>query len=56
MNFFVLLSTFRNFGFAEVTDTLKCKRKMAFPFAFLSFFRNFVRFRILSLSKGCLED
>ena len=36
-----MLSTFRNFGCAEVTGTLKCKRKMAFPFAFLSFFRNF---------------
>ena len=32
---------FRNFGFAEVTGTRKSKRKTSFPFAFLSFFRNF---------------
>jgi len=36
-----LLSTFRNFGFAEVTGTRKSKRKASFPFALHSFFRNF---------------
>ena len=30
------------------------KRKASFPFAFLSFFRNFVRIRRISLNKGSL--
>ena len=40
---FVLLSTFRNFGFAEVTMRSEMQRKMGFPFAFHSLFRNFAR-------------
>ena len=38
---FVLCSTFRNFGFAELTLHSKMKRKVNFPFAFRSFIRNF---------------
>ena len=38
---FVLLSTFRNSGFAELTWHSEIKRKESFPFVFLSFFRNF---------------
>ena len=37
---FVLLSTFRNSGFAEVTLRSEMKRKTSFPFAFHSTFRN----------------
>jgi len=40
-NYLFFLSLIRNSGFAEVTSTRKCKRKTGFPFAFLSFFRNF---------------
>ena len=32
---------FRNFGFAELTMHSEMKRKISFPFAFLSFFCNF---------------
>jgi hypothetical protein len=32
---------FRNFGLAEVTRHSEMKRKVYFPFAFRSFFRNF---------------
>ena len=32
------------------------KRKICFPFAFLSFFRNFARILSFSLYKGCLGD
>jgi len=38
-----LLSTFRNFGFAEVTWHSEMKRKASFTFAFRSFFRNFAQ-------------
>ena len=41
MSFFVLLSSFRNFDFVEVTWHSEMKRKASFSFAFLSFFRNF---------------
>lgn len=37
------MSFFRNFGFAEVTMRSEMQRKMGFPFAFHSLFRNFAR-------------
>ena len=53
---FVFLSTFCNFGFTELTRHSEMKRKANFPFAFLSFFRNFVRFLSFSLYKGYLGN
>ena len=41
MNSFVLLSTFHNFGFAELTLHSEKQKKIEYSFAFLSFFRNF---------------
>ena len=55
-SFFVLRSPFRNFGFAELTWHSEMKRRVNFSFAFLSFFRNFVRIRRISLYKGTSED
>jgi len=43
-------------AFAELTWHSEMKRKTSFPFAFLSFFRNFGRNRRISLYKGSLED
>ena len=37
----VFRSTFRTFGYAELIMHSEMKRKTSFPFAFLSFFRNF---------------
>jgi len=51
-----LSAFFRNFGFAELTGHSEMKRKASFPFAFLSFFRNFGRILSFSLYKGGLGD
>ena len=42
MNSFAFTLFFINFGFAELTIHSEMKRKTCFPFAFHSFFRNFV--------------
>ena len=49
---FVWRVTLCNFGFAELTMHSEMKRKTSFPFAFLSFFRNFaIRDGELTLSR-----
>ena len=53
---FVWRVTLCNFGFAELTMHSEMKRKTSFPFAFLSFFRNFARILSFSLYKGGLGD
>ena len=56
-NYFLdLRVTLCNFGFAELTMHSEMKRKTSFPFAFLSFFRNFARILSFSLYKGSLGD
>ena len=53
---FVWRVTLCIFGFAELTMHSEMKRKTSFPFAFLSFFRNFVRNCSISLYKGSWGD
>jgi len=46
----------RNFAFTKLTMHSEMKRKVSFPFAFLSFFRTFARILSFSLYKGSLGN
>jgi hypothetical protein len=49
-NYFLdLRVTLCNFGFAELTMHSEMKRKTSFPFAFLSFFRNFATMLLIGV-------